>query len=313
MQFVSNYKWFLRTSLKPSKMIKLGFNNLYIFPNRFGFYWIISSLLIYILGTNLEVNITILISYLMVIILIINLFLTHFNLHGLELYSTKQEINFAKTKIKYYIILKSSVSRTNIKLKFIKEDFLPQKFLNIEDKVTKYIYLNEKNRGIFEPGIIYGKSSAPMSLFNCWFYWKPINKIIVAPRSTPYLEKYNYTTHPKEEKILKDKNTFNDELVNLKTYIKGEKISTIDWKSYAKTNKLSSKEFTSYCGNIKLLKLRKNLPLEESLEYLCYEIMEEFKKDNIYGIELKKNIIIQPSRGYEHYRSCLILLAGFYV
>lgn len=311
MQFASKNKWFYRRSLKPSKRIKLGFNNLFVFPNKYGLYWIFSSLLIYILGTNLEVNITILISYLMIVILIINLFLTHFNLHGLELHSSKQNISFAKTKIKYYINLKSSFARNNIKLKFINEDFKPLHLIKTNGEISEYIYINEKHRGIFDPGIIYGKSSAPMSLFNCWFYWRPFNKIIVAPNYKSHLEYFNYKSHSKEEKLSKNRSVFHDELVNLKNYIKGEKLSSINWKSYAKSNKLTTKEFINYVSNTKLLKLRKDYPLEESLEYLCFEIKEEYKKGNTYGVEMKKDIFINPSEGYTHYQSCLTLLAGY--
>ena len=105
MQFVNKQKWFYKRFSRKSRNINLGFNNLYIFPNKFGLKWIISSIFLYILGTNLEANLTIFLSYLMIVILIINLFLTHFNLHGLELLSTEQDISFADSEISYLILL----------------------------------------------------------------------------------------------------------------------------------------------------------------------------------------------------------------
>ena len=95
MQFVNKQKWFYKRFSRQSRNINLGLNNLYIFPNKFGFYWILSCILLYILGTNLEASLTILLSYLMIVVLVINLFLTHFNLHGLELIATEQDISFA--------------------------------------------------------------------------------------------------------------------------------------------------------------------------------------------------------------------------
>ena len=104
MRFVNQKKWFYRRFNKKTRSIKLGFNNLYIFPNLFGIYWILTTLVLYILGTNLENYFTIFICYLMITVLLISLFLTHFNIHGLELISTNQTVNFANSKINYKII-----------------------------------------------------------------------------------------------------------------------------------------------------------------------------------------------------------------
>ena len=54
MQFVNQKKWFYKRFARDSNLIKLGFRNLYIFPNLFGIYWILSIAVIYILGINLE-------------------------------------------------------------------------------------------------------------------------------------------------------------------------------------------------------------------------------------------------------------------
>ena len=105
MLFVNQKKWFYKRIIRETKRLKLGFNNLYIFPNLFGIYWIVTAIVIYILGLNLDNNFTVFISYLMISVLVISLFLTHFNIHGLELISTTQEIKFANSIINYKIIL----------------------------------------------------------------------------------------------------------------------------------------------------------------------------------------------------------------
>jgi len=309
MQFVSKKKWFLKRFSERSTNIKLGFRNLYIFPNKFGIYWIFACTLIYILGSSLEANITISISSLMAMIFILNLFLTHFNLHGLEINSISQGINFAKSPIKYKVILKSKILRTNLIIKFLNDESEPVKIEKIEGVIAKFIYSTNKQRGIFSPEIIYGKSSAPMSLFNCWFYWRPLENIIVAPKSISYPENNIHKDLDGTKNL--NSNIFGDEISYLKNYRKGENKSQIDWKSFAKTNKLSSKKFIGKSSNIKFLKLNRLYPLEKSLQYLCFEIKEAYKKGDIYGVEIKGDLHINPSSGYEHYRSCLILLAGY--
>ena len=309
MQFVSNKKWFLRRFSKSSRSIKLGYKNLYVFPNKFGFYWIFSLILLFILGTNLEANLTIVISYLMSVVIVINLFLAHFNLHGLEIYTKPQEINFADSPIKYNLIFKTKIIRNKIFLKFINDNSPPLIIEKIEGLVSKSIFAKEKRRGVYYPEIIYGKSSAPMSLFNCWFYWKPEEKIIVAPKLIPYLSR-SFETFKIEGKSTY-KNKIGDEFSYLKNYRKGESKSSIDWKSFSKTNKLSSKEFMNSNSNIKLLKLNTNYPLEKSLQFLSYEINKEYKNGNFYSVDLQNGSLIKKGIGYQHYRSCLISLANF--
>ena len=163
MQFVNLRKWFYRRSYKKTRFIKLGFNNLYIFPNVFGLYWITVAIVIYILGINLENDFSVFIFYLMVTVLAVSLFLTHFNIHGLEMISINQRVNFANSKINYQIILKTQKTRNNIKLKFINN----KRFISIEkieNKLIKSLPLNGKKRGIYSPEIIYGESSSPLSL-----------------------------------------------------------------------------------------------------------------------------------------------------
>ena len=180
MRFVKQ-KWFYKKFTKRSKTIKLGLNNLYIFPNIYGLYWIFTVIILYILGTNLEVNFTIFLSYFMLAVFLISIFLTHFNLHGLELSATDQDINFANREINYKIIINSTKHRSNLRLKFLNQINNYKLFKKINGFKKTSIYCQKKGRGIHDPDVIYGESSAPLSLLSCWFYWQPSTKIVVAP------------------------------------------------------------------------------------------------------------------------------------
>ena len=313
MQFVNKKKWFYKRFSRQSSNINLGLNNLYIFPNNFGFYWIFSFILIYILGTNLEANLTIFLSYLMIVILLINLFLTHFNLHGLELFSTEQDISFSDSEIKYSIILNSKVKRFNLVLEFISEKVEPIKIAVIEGEKLIYINSKKKKRGIFNPGIILGKSSAPMSLFNCWFYWEPTEKIIVAPKMKKGITKQNYNANKKSQEgdRYNFKNISGDELFSLKNYRKGDKRTHINWKYYARTSKLASKEFVDLIDKTNIFKLQNYYPIEESLEYLSYEINCAYKNNIFYGVEISEDIFLRIGKGPKHYYASMFLLASF--
>ena len=311
MQFVSQKNWFYKRFTKQSKNIKLGFNSLYIFPNLFGFYWILATIVLYILGTNLEINFTIFISYLMLTVIILSLFLTHFNIHGLELISTNQRIFFANSTIYYEIIINSNTYRKNIKIKFIGKRNKFTLIEKVEGQIRKSLILEKKQRGIYNPDTIYGISSSPLSLFNCWFYWKPFNKLIVAPEKKKGPLKVQYISNNNDSQNNELKNNTGDELNEITYYQKGEKKSLIHWKSLSRSKNLLSKKFNSSTSEYKWLFLNENLPLEESLEHLSFEIHNQYINNKIYGLRLTKEYFISPDSGYKHYLKCLKTLAIF--
>ena len=311
MQFVNQKKWFYKRFNNQTSRIKLGFRNLYIFPNLFGLYWILTSTVLYILGINLENNFTIFICYLMITVFIISLFLTHFNIHGLELISTNQEINFVNSKIGYKVILFSTKYRNNIKLKFLNAD---NSFILIEaihGKIIKSLPIENRKRGIYKPDIIYGESSSPLSLFTCWFYWKPENKIIVAPERKKGKVYYAPKNNDENSKSSDFNNSFGDELKELKVYKEGENKSLIHWKYLAKTKILLSKKFDNKVSKINWLVLNTNISLEKALENLSYEIYGHYKANNMYGVMLSKSNFINPSDNKKHYLKSMAMLASF--
>jgi len=311
MQFVNQQKWFYRRFNKKTRRIKLGFNNLYIFPNLFGLYWILTTIVLYVLGTNLENNFTIFICYLMIAVLLISLFLTHFNIHGLEIVSTNQKVNFANSKINYRIILNSKKYRNNIKLKFLNKENKPILIEKIEDTLIKSLTIESKQRGIYTPDIIYGESSSPLSLCTCWFYWKPVDKLIVAPekKKARVIQEFHQISTSSRDK--KNNAFIGDDLIDIQIYKKGEKKSLIYWKSLARSGNLLSKNFSNENLKNNWLILNKNLPIEKALEHLCFEIYNQYKNNNVYGILISKNKFIKPDKSEKHYLKCLTMLASY--
>ena len=310
MQFVRE-KWFYKKFTKRSKTIKLGLKNLYIFPSLYGLYWILTIVVLYILGTNLEVNFTIFLSYLMLAIFLISIFLTHFNLHGLELSTTYQNINFANTEINYSIIINSKKDRSNLRLKFLNQLTNYNSFKNIIGFKRININCQKMERGIYDPGVIYGESSAPLSLLNCWFYWQPSTKIIVAPEMKKGKVNFQYSFPNEYSNSSSAQSIPGEELEDLKPYEKGEKKSLIYWKLFAKSKKLQTKINKTKQTKIKILQLDEKSPLEIGLKNLCFEIHDEYIKDNLYGINLENEVNILPNSGYNHYFKILYLLANY--
>ena len=166
-------------------------------------------------------------------------------------------------------------------------------------------------RGIYFPDTIYGESSSPLSLFNCWFYWKPLKIIIVAPEMKQGQVDLQSTSIIKDNKN-SDLIEFSvDELKDLRDYKKGEKKSLIYWKLFAKSKKLQTKIYQNESNKFKWLRLNNSLPLERGLENLCFAVHHEFISNNIYAIKLNEKINNLPGNGFDHYKNTLYLLAKF--
>ena len=247
----------------------------------------------------------------MIAVLLISLFLTHFNIHGLEIVSTNQKVNFANSKINYKIILNSKKYRNNIKLKFLNKENKPIFIEKIEDTLIKSLTIESKQRGIYTPDIIYGESSSPLSLCTCWFYWKPVDKLIVAPeiKKARVNKRLNQTNTNSRDK--KNNAIIGDDLTDIQIYKKGEKKSLIYWKSLARSGNLLSKNFSNENLKNNWLILNKNLPIEKALEHLCFEIYNQYKNNNVYGILISNNKFIKPDKSEKHYLKCLTMLASY--
>ena len=314
MQFVNQSKWFYKRVGNRKDKLKLGFNNLYIFPSKLGFYWILSCIYLFILGTNLSNNFAILISYFLLSLFFINLFLTHFSLHGLILKSIKQDVSFANQFVYYSIRISSKYDRGNIYLKFISNRntaYITEKIKSGENFFK--INLGKKIRGEYLPDHIYGYSNYPMSLFNCWFYWKPDKRFTVAPAKVRG-EVRTYYERTKNKDIFdtnKFESIYNTNIKGIRKYIKGEKFSAIDWKKYSKCRKLYSREYENHKFNCLWIEPNKKIPLEKSLEHICEKIYMEYKNNNIYGLRLEKRVFLSPNKGKKHFEECLRLIANY--
>ena len=314
MQFVNQSEWFYKRNRNGKDKLKLGFKNLYIFPSKFGLYWIFTCIYLFILGSNLNNNFAILITYFLLSIFFLNLFLTHFNLHGLILESIKQDVSFANQFIYYSIKIISNCDRGRISLKFISDNNTPYitEKINSGDNFLK-INLGKKIRGEYLPCHIYGYSNYPMSLFNCWFYWKPDKRFTVAPAKVRgEVSTYCYRTNYEDIfDINKFDNLSRTNIKGIRKYIKGEKLSAIDWKKYSKYRKLYSREYENYKSDYIWIEPKKNISLEKSLEHICEKIYSEYKNNNIYGLKLEERVFLNPNKGEKHFEECLRLIANY--
>lgn len=95
--------------------------NLYILPTRFGWLWLAGTVLLQVVGVQMQSNGTLLLSFLMLSLFLLTLHLTHFNLQGVELGCGEPAPGFAGTPVAYPIQLRCPGCSEGVRLRLAGE------------------------------------------------------------------------------------------------------------------------------------------------------------------------------------------------
>ena len=97
--------------------VRLRMRNLYILPTRFGWLWLAGTVLLQVVGIQMQSNGTLLLSFLMLSLFLLTLHLTHFNLQGVELAAGAPAPGFAGEAVPYPIRLRCPGRSEGVRLR----------------------------------------------------------------------------------------------------------------------------------------------------------------------------------------------------
>jgi len=99
------------------EQVRLRMRNLYILPTRFGWLWLAGTVLLQVIGVQMQSNGTLLLSFLMLSLFLLTLHLTHFNLQGVELGCGTPAAGFAGAPVPYPIRLRCPGRSEGVRLR----------------------------------------------------------------------------------------------------------------------------------------------------------------------------------------------------
>ncbi|MCP4972791.1 MAG: DUF58 domain-containing protein [Prochlorococcus sp.] len=289
--------------------LTLSMRKLYILPSRFGGLWLIGSAVLYIIGINSNSNGPILLAFLCSGLFLISLFLTQFNLQGLELAIAEPGPGFAGDLVPYPIRLQSHQDRYRLRLAFSHQPLLIQPVVPSGISLAHPCWCPTK-RGLQTPGRLKVYSKAPLGLFVCWSYWLPPQQQLIYPKalSGPVLEQWRplQQDHP----IKNDANQANgtDDFNELSPHRPEEGLQRVAWKQLAGGHGWLTKRFSGEAASQLVLKLDSKLPLEKALEHLSARVMELSQQDEPFALELPGRQVVH-GRGRHHRDAALQALA----
>ena len=114
---ISFDRW-LKRRMPAASVQKLSSKNIFIFPTKFGFIYLLFILLLFLFGTNYQNNVIILLSYVMASLFITCMLHSFFNLSGLTFVLDGEHIGFAEQKMLVPIAVITSKERFDLSLEF---------------------------------------------------------------------------------------------------------------------------------------------------------------------------------------------------
>jgi uncharacterized protein (DUF58 family) len=306
---------------------KLSNRNIFILPTRFGFTYLFFDVLLFLLGTNYQNNIILLLSYLLASLFITVMMHSFYNFSQLSFSSHAKQTCFAKQIINFPITITGRKTHFDINFQFAKpEHFVKEVKLAQCDTETSEVLLpcSAKQRGVHALGRVKVFSEYPLGLFITWSLLDFSHQAIVFPQPKRLTDNQQLLTglndSNKEYGVYMQAMAGGDDYSELKNYVLGESQSRVAWKQLARGQGKFSKKHQTQQGSLLWLKLS-NMPsskMETKLQFLCFLILEYSKSKQDFGLILDipsstkhiPVIKIEPNSGYQHQENCLIALAN---
>ncbi|MDZ7870989.1 MAG: DUF58 domain-containing protein [Rheinheimera sp.] len=215
-----------------SEMVRLRQRFMFVFPTRFGFGMAALVLLLYILGTNYQNNLILLLAYLLLVLVVSTIVLAFLNLHHCELSARPLADVFAGQSAAILLTLQR---RTGLPLALDAGWQQPDRVIPVND-ATVILELPAPKRGYFAIPRLKLQSVYPFGLVRCWCYVRLDCHYWVFPAPIP--------AH--FEGAQADPNQKNaEEWSGQRQYQPGDPWRQLDWKRFSRQQQLLVHQFSA--------------------------------------------------------------------
>ena len=305
------WRWINRR-LPPQREITLDRFRLFVFPSLPGFVYLLLCLLVWLLGTNYDNNLALLLTYLLVSLFVVAILHTFNNLSGLTLTALGGQTAFAGEDVELEVLLSRNGKRRyeNIQLGWSGGSLATVDVIDSAEQRVK-LFVPTTKRGWFNPGRLLVVTHYPLGLIRVWTWLDLDIKALVYPAPVaagappPALGQHGDGEQLHEAGA--------EDFSGLKDYQPGHSLRHVAWKQYARGRGLYLKEYADYLASGCWLDwdALEGLPREERLSRLCHWVIEMAKTPDDYGLRLPGEEVA-PAAGLDHKHRLLRALALFH-
>ncbi len=293
--------------------VVLDRRQVYIFPTRQGFVFILVLIAMLAGSVNYNNNLGFLLVFLLGGIVLVSMIHTYRNLLGIKVRSVSAEPIFAGSDAVFEFFLRTGRHfRKQISLFVEKQpDMRTDDFPAGADE-TISVSVPTRQRGLLNPGSFTLSTVYPLGLFRAWAVLCPDSECTVYP-------------FPLDASLIsRDQDTGENggkrsrvsgphDYRGLKTYQPGDSFRHIAWKTFSRGQGVLTKDFDTPAGKSAIIfdfsKVRAG-GTEERLSKLCAMILGANGENRQYGLALPGKTI-SPGSGNAHRHRCLSALALF--
>ncbi|MBE1301641.1 MAG: DUF58 domain-containing protein [Alteromonadaceae bacterium] len=309
-------RW-LTGRIPKQRAYQLDMSNIFIFPSRFGRWFLMMSGLLFILGTNYRNNMMLLLSFFLVSIFLVTLLSSFANFAKLQIHIGKTKSVFAGEELNIPIWIGDNDNQDfipnqvegNIHVSWWQQDTSitldPNDFTN-----PVGISLATKERGEIELPRLTFENFYPLGLYRCWTHLNFESKIIVYPTPVSTALRPKNLQGEENSESVPSLIAGSDDFDSLKSYQKGEPMQHVAWKQVAKGGDWLSKTYVEDKGSTVWLDIQQfsDVDYETAISQLTYLVLQLAHQKVEYGLALPTHTIV-PGSGDEHMNLCLTQLA----
>jgi uncharacterized protein (DUF58 family) len=309
--FHSRLQAWLKKRVPPQSSVVLTSRNIFIFPSKAGFVFLLFVMLLWLLATNYENNLVFALTYLLISLFIVSILHTYSNLSGLQLSLVGNHPAYREEDVAFELLVEKHNSRAyeNIILSWPSSS---PAVINLagQDQQRVTLHVPAQRRGLLSPGRLLVETRYPLGLLRAWS-WLDLNAsalVFPAPvKAGPPPLQAGSLDQGDQINV-----SGNDDFYGFRQYQPSDPLKQVSWKHYAKGQGLLSKSYSETATQTLWFDWEHlpGLDRESRLSRLCYWVLEAAKRQDDYGLRLP-GIEIPPGQGRHHKNKLLRELALF--
>ncbi len=302
------YLRWLRRRLPPSPRQTLNHRNIFILPSRAGVGFLVMALMLFLLGTNYQNNLVLVLAFLLLSLFNTALLLAFRNLAGLTLAAGDGHHRHAGTPVPFDLSVSAPRPLYQISLRYAEGP--PRRLARVRPEATTLQLLHPTSRrGVLRPGRIRIESRYPLGLCRVWSHLDLAQSALVWPKVITGTVQRRARLQGQTDRGRQTQPGLED-FHGLARWQPGHGRGRIAWKQLAQTGQLQSKAFCSPQGQPCHLSLSDTLPLEPGLSALAAELLTLEATGTPYSLTLAQTQL-PMALGTGHLKRCLDTLARY--
>ncbi len=300
----------IRKKVPSNNTTQLNVNNTFILPSKFGLSCIGIAICLFVLGTNFQNNIILLLCYFMLATLLLSIFHSYF-------FFTQHTISFNEIPADYEnrrfflpVMVHSTNSYVGGNLSFTVADYC-QTIAVEKTQTHAKLKLPDMKRGQHKCPSVSLSATYGFGLFKCYSQLSPKLQVLVYPQIQKSALTLAHSSSHNSKAMGGQTQLFRtDDLQGIREYKSTDSLKHVSWKHAAKGQGLLTKSFVDNKGMNGWLRLDdfKHLGIENALRCLCYQVQQLDKEQVTFGLDLGSQKVF-PRSGDEHVKNCLVQLA----